>query len=195
MAKRGKKPGQFTAQQQLFVAAYVSCRNATKAARTAGYASPGDSGYQLMHEPEYQHVRFEVERQLAEVIGELKKWRNILLSRALQLAMFDLTKVLGDDGKSLLPLEEIDPEDRACISAITVKEYEGGQSVTAKGNSPAPYLKLLFQASGLLGQQTEDTSKTEAEIEEELRGRFSQLAEEVFPSEPPPEPEPEQPQA
>lgn len=45
-----------TAMQQIFVTEYLTCRNATEAARRAGYGSPIQRGHENMNHPEIKAV-------------------------------------------------------------------------------------------------------------------------------------------
>lgn len=172
-----------TDKQRIFIAAYVACRNGSQAARIAGYATPGQDAYDLLNKPAYAHVQEAVQAEIGEVVAGLKRWRNKIIDRALQLYFFNVATILPANGERLTldDIRKADPETQACIGGITVKEYDAGSSVTIKVNSPAPYLKFLGQVSGLTSGEVEDRTRSESEIDEDLEGRFSQLADECFP--------------
>jgi len=172
---------ELTEQQKIFVICYSAYRNATKAAKEAGYKSPGKYGWELLNNPKYIHVQEAADAEFSDVRASLRAKRKLIVDRTYQLAMFDLISTLGKDGSSAGHLRRMSPEDRSCVAAVTIKDYEGGQSVTVKGNSPAPYLKLLCEMAGITGIQVPDDSRTETEIDEELAGRYAQLAEDCFP--------------
>jgi hypothetical protein len=64
-------------RQRAFVAAYIADpkHDAKKAAATAGYARPADSACKLM--------------KSAEVVAEIEKWRDQLISSAVEVATLD----------------------------------------------------------------------------------------------------------
>ena len=168
-------------QQKIFVIAYSAYRNASKAAREAGYKWPGKVGWELLNSPKYRNVQEAAASELADVRASLRTKRNLIVDRIYQLSFFNLAKVVGTEGITVSGIKKLLPEDQACLAAINIKEYEGGQSVMVKGYSPAPFLKILSEMAGLIGDQPVDDSRTESEIDDELQGRYSQLAGECFP--------------
>jgi phage terminase small subunit len=120
----GMERKKLTEKQKLFVAEYVVCLNATKAAISAGYPkkSAKSVGQENLTKPdiaaaiaEKQQKRFErLELTGDMVIAELRK-----------MAFLDPRKLFTSDG-SLVPIHELDDDSAASIAGLEVNElFEG----------------------------------------------------------------------
>lgn len=166
---------ELTPKQKAFVEFYCTYRNATKAAREAGYACANQTAHELMKEPGYKHVQDAIAERTADLAKVFASVRNQILDRAVQIAMFNPARVLDDNGQ-LRPLSEIDPEDASCIASVSRKEFEGGSSTSVKFVNPAPAIKLIFEAAGILKpKQEQEKDYTEEELNEALQTKLDRL--------------------
>ena len=109
-----------TPKEQIFVAEYLSCLNATEAARRAGYKQPHVQGTQ-------------VKARLADTITELLR-QNIpspeaVVSRISDMAMADVTEYLNRDGS--LDLERMKEDGRGYL----LKKYKHTKQTSRRKDS------------------------------------------------------------
>ena len=128
---RAKK--KLTAQQELFIAAYVKRPNATRAAIAAGYseASAHTIGWEQLQIPD---VQAEVQARLKRIAGRYEITADRIIHELAKTAlanMADYTSVL-DDGTIVNDFTGVDRDQMAAVSEITVEEYVEGRGDSAR---------------------------------------------------------------
>ena len=128
---RAKK--KLTAQQELFIAAYVKRPNATRAAIVAGYseASAHTIGWEQLQIPD---VQAEVQARLKRIAGRYEITADRIIHELAKTAlanMADYTSVL-DDGTIVNDFTGVDRDQMAAVSEITVEEYVEGRGDNAR---------------------------------------------------------------
>ncbi len=141
------------ARQQAFVNEYCRRRNASKAARKAGYNpdNAGQIGWQLLNETRYKHVQEAIRQKLDDGEAQRKILHDLMTGFLVQTIDFDIGD-LKDGADEWLPLEMLDPEDRKQISSLQDNKYEneGGQN----GRSISMRFANKLEAVKILGKHT-----------------------------------------
>jgi hypothetical protein len=109
-------------RKRLFVEAYMSNgRNATAAALAAGYSKGGASkqGYRMSKDPEILSM---IDIRRDEILAPLKITTERVLQETARIAFSDIGRIIGPDGKVLLP-HELDEDTRAAVSSFKIDEY------------------------------------------------------------------------
>ena len=189
MPRKPNAPKKLTTQQKVFIAAFGTYRNASKAARIAKYERPGQQGWDLLNLPAFAHVAAAVRQADEDFCKVLQDQRQASLDRLVRARDFDPASLYTKAGK-LKKWANIDPEDRQIIAEFTEKTFAGGSSVRVKWNNGLLAASEILKWAHLMKDQV-DKPLDETEIDLELEGRFSQLADEAFPPETPPVPEPD----
>ena len=113
-----------TPKQIAFVAEYLLHRNASEAARRAGYSTKTAYaiGEENLRKPE---IRAAIDAALAKQADTLEITAERILKERARLAFLDPGKLFDADGQPI-PIQNLDPDTRACIVGIEVQEqYEG----------------------------------------------------------------------
>ena len=108
------KKTELTAKQERFVAEYLgNGMNATKAAKSAGYAcdSAEVTGSQLLRNPK---VAAKLSDKSTKVLTKLDISAERVLNEFGRIAFFDPKNLYEDDGSTVKPLSQIDADTRAC---------------------------------------------------------------------------------
>ncbi|RAK01614.1 terminase small subunit [Aliidiomarina maris] len=114
----------FTDKERLFCYEYPIDKNATKAAKRAGYSANSASkiGWELLQKDK---LRDRIDEMMADTFQKLELNRENIIQELLALAMSDIGEMFNPDG-TLRPLHEIPAATRRAISAIDVDElFEG----------------------------------------------------------------------
>ena len=166
-----------TPKQAAFVLLYPVLRNASQAARKAGYKHKA-AGWELLNLPAYANVQAAVKTEIGDVVANLRGQREPILTRLFQMAFFDPARLYHKNPQTKeleFDLAKSDPEDRMCISTINEKVHAGGVTRSFKKDNSVLALRLLAQAAGLLGEPTPDLGKTDAETALELENFLDSL--------------------
>lgn len=151
----GKKPGVLTEQQKLFIQHWLRHRNASRAAREAGYSPhcAAEQGYRLLRDPQFAHVQ--------NALREAKEQDEVRWTSLRELTLQHVHNVLAsdpadleDENGNLKPLRDIDPEARAAIQEFKETEFLGQDGVPSNVRKHKTYSKneaatLAAKISGL----------------------------------------------
>jgi phage terminase small subunit len=113
-----------TPKQIAFVAEYLVDKNATQAAIRAGYSAKtaNEQGARLLANVS---VRATIDSALAKQADTLEISAARILRERARLAFLDPGKLFDADGQPI-PIQNLDPDTRACIVGIEVQEqFEG----------------------------------------------------------------------
>lgn len=109
-------------RRKSFVEAYLSNNgNLRQAALAAGY-SPGGAdkaGYRMSKDAAVLSM---LDKRRAEVLAPLKINTDRALQETARIAFSDIGKIVGENGKVLLP-HELDPDTRAAVASFEIDEY------------------------------------------------------------------------
>ena len=105
-----------TPKRTAFIAEYLICRNASEAARRAGYsAKRADAiGYDLLRNTE---IRAAVDTRLQEVAEKAGLSAELVRASLVRELNFDPAKAFNADG-SLKQIHEMDPDTRKVLSSV-----------------------------------------------------------------------------
>ena len=167
MASRG-----LTAKQARFVAEYLVDSNATRAAIRAGYSKKTAAwiGQDLLSKT---HVAEAVAKKQGKLASKLEVTAERVVAEYAKIAFSDMKRVarFGPDGISLLPQEEIAPDDSACIAELGETRNKDGGSIRFKLHdkkgaldSLARHLGLFKDKPGLDGEGGPDPFATLANL-------------------------------
>ena len=113
-----------TPKQAAFIAEYLVDKNATQAAIRAGYSAKtaNEQGSRLLANVS---VRAAIDAALAKQADTLEITAERILRERARLAFLDPGKLFDADGQPI-PIQNLDPDTRACIVGIEVQEqFEG----------------------------------------------------------------------
>lgn len=171
-----------SARQKSFVDWYVRTRNASEAARQAGYHPDhaGQRGWDLLNKPTMRHVAEEVERRLADRREQEEREHELLRRVLITRLTMDPRRLYKPDG-TLKDMTELEPEDAQHIQTIQTNEYETegvqkGQSQSLKLTSLMQAAKQLGDSNGFFTQKIEvDLDATYANAEKSLESVLDSL--------------------
>lgn len=145
-------------QRELFVAAYVVHRNATRAAEAAGFkagASARRQGGRMLNEPETIALLDAYDKAL---LDKLKMTGDEVIVAMSRVARFDPRKLFTAGGQ-LQPIDELDDETALALAGIEVetRHEKGGEDLPPivvtlrkiKANDRMKALELLGRVHGL----------------------------------------------
>jgi phage terminase small subunit len=118
-----------TARQSQFVLEYLTCLDATAAAKAAGYSerTAYQIGHDLLSKPE-------IEQAIAKVLGKALLRKEVSVERVLaeyvELAFFDPASLFSPDGE-FLNIHEMPIGARRCIAGMDVQEIKLDDSTRA----------------------------------------------------------------
>lgn len=120
-------PRKLTARQQAFIDHYVVSRNASDAARKAGYAEDRSNvaGSELVAN---RNVKAEIDRRLSELAAKNAITAERVLAEIGNVAFLNMRNYLGSDGLPTEDFSRLAPEHTAAIKSITVEEFKDGRS-------------------------------------------------------------------
>ncbi len=156
-----------TPKQRAFVAEYLKDRNATAAAKRAGYSkvAAGQAGHAALKNPD---IRAEIDRLNDELMNEAKRIAGLTLERlTLEVArgaFFDPRKLMHEDGRPK-ELHELDDDTASAIAGIDIEEIYAGRGEERASIGRIHKFKLVdrkaFVDMGLkvLGAYKEDNSQ------------------------------------
>ena len=158
---RRRERGELTEKQRLFVRYYLQHRNASRAARQAGYSvdSASSTGWELLHRPEYDHVARAIRKELE---NERTRWaalNDTIVQQLAAIATADIGEAFDERGE-LRPMHELDPEVRAAIAELKETEFLGQDGTPSKSRkvrhwSKPEALALLSKITGLARDRVE----------------------------------------
>lgn len=171
-----------TARQERFVHWYVRTRNASEAARQAGYHPDhaGKRGWDLLNDSKYQHVRAEVDRLIADRRAREEEEHELLRQVLISRLTLDPRRLYKEDG-TLKNISELDEDDARHIQTIQTSEFETegqqkGQSQSVKLNSLHEAAKQLAQSNGFTEQKVKlDIDATYLKAEQSLDSLLGSL--------------------
>lgn len=145
---------------RLFVEAYLSNgENLRESAIAAGYSPSGaaKAGYRMS-----KSVLFlsELDKRRTEILAPLKITTERILKETARLAFSDIGKIVGENGKILLP-HELDPETRAAVASFEIDEYGRIKYKFWDKNSAS---ERLFKQAGLYKADNEQKGDAVAEM-------------------------------
>lgn len=130
---------ELTDMQAAFVAHYVICLDATKAAKKAGYSekTAGNQGSALLGNP---GVRAEIERRMKSRAKRLEITGENVLRELARIGFSDLRNVADwhpDTGVTVRPADDVDEDSAAAISEVSetrqvIRGRGGDESVNSK---------------------------------------------------------------
>lgn len=174
-----------THRQQQFVLHYVILKNATAAARKAGFSKKTAmaQGSRLFRNVA---IRAEIDRRLTKTVAKLDITAEKVLREIGRVAFQDMANYLDEHG---LPRDEfsgLGPDETAAIKSITVEEFMDGRSDKRKVRrlkfalgDKAKCLEILAKHFGLIDKEKEHDLRDGVtvlglllrEIDAESRGR------------------------
>lgn len=130
MPKPSKR--KLTVKEELFVSYYVACRNATKAAKLAGYSEK--SAYSIGVENLSKHViKEEIDNKINELKQEAKVDAAYIIEKLMAIAgvnMGDFISWDKDGNTTIHPSETIDKNNKYAISSIEKKTRNFGPDIS-----------------------------------------------------------------
>lgn len=147
MRTQEEKQKKLTHKQRLFIDEYLQTKNATEAAKKAGYSekTSGSLGHRLLHTPE---IKKEIDKQLDE-IHEAQRQRLILMSEQAIDALRDVMK----EGRGL------------------AKVNAANSVLDRSGHKPTDYVKADVNANNM-----NVNADVKVDAKSELLERFNRLA-------------------
>lgn len=114
-----------SAKHRVFVNEYIKSRNATDAARKAGYSKKAakTTGPRLLANA---GVAAAIEKALVRATEKAELTVADVLAEMRRVAFFDLSKVFSEDG-ALKPIHEMDEETRRIVASIETDELYAGR--------------------------------------------------------------------
>lgn len=120
-----KRP--FTARQQAFIEHYVVCKNASEAARQAGY-SPKDANVNGPRLLANDSIRAEIDRRLAKIAEKLEITAERIEAEMAKTAFCNMGDFIGPDGLPLSDFRGLSRDQTAAIRGYTIEEFKDGRS-------------------------------------------------------------------
>lgn len=172
----GSRPGKMTEQQRLFVQHYLRHRNASRAAREAGYSvdNARHQGWRFMNDPTYEHVANAIRQALSDQRTRWEALNETIIQQLAAIGMADMAEAYDEDGE-LLPLHQMAPETRAAIAELKETEFLGQDGTPAKSRkvrhwSKPEALVALAKITGLAKDRIEHSGALD------IRGAREELA-------------------
>lgn len=160
-------PANLTPKEKLFVTHYIVDKNASKAARLAGYEekNAGAMGHELLKKPE---IRSTIDAALEAQLYSIGINKHRVLLEYARLGFFDPRKLFDADGYPI-PINHLDDDTAAALAGLDVKEEyakdEDGKMVFAgytkkyKLAEKKGALDSIAKHLGLLVDKVEHTGK------------------------------------
>ena len=139
-----------TARQTRFVAEYAADFNATRAALAAGYAPSlaQQHGSRLLKRPA---IRRALDRTSAALVDRSGLDPARVLREIGRIAFSDIGRLFDGNGR-LKPLGEVDPDTRAALHSLRIREHAGRRRIRARLFDKTRALRLLFRHFGPPGE-------------------------------------------
>lgn len=159
-----------TARQRLFVAEYMSARNATQAAIRAGYsaATARQIASENLSKPAIAAAIAALEvRQISEIRARFELSRAMVL-RQIAIGAFNDPRGFYDEAGELIPIHKLSREQAALIEGVeTTPVFEGsgqerrfvGHKVTYKLAKRAPFVDMAMRHLGEYKKDNEQGAK------------------------------------
>ncbi len=153
-------------RRELFVASYVRNRNATRAAKDAGFseATAYSQGHRLLKNAEIQRM---VQEASEERFAAVKMGPDETLAEIAKVARFNIARftTVGKFGDPLIDMSDMTEDDFAALSEIEVHDYLEGKGddarevkkVKVKTHSKLGALQTLAKIHGLVTDKVEVT--------------------------------------
>lgn len=162
----------FTRKEKAFISSYLTCFNATKAAREAGYevGEKKERGWKLLQKP---HIIDEIHRRITKRENKLEISADDVLKEYMRIAFFDRS-VLYDKNHNFIGLENVPKQARALIKSIKKKKTQWGTDITVDLYSKEWALEKITMHLGMMlpKLKVDVNKKTQIEItlkKEELK--------------------------
>lgn len=122
-------PHKFTARQAAFIDNYMISRNASDAARKAGYA-PKDANVQGPRLLSNVGIKTEVDRRIGEQRQASKLNAQWVIDRLMRFADANLSDCMVSEGNGppVLRLNNLTREQAYALNSVTVEEFKDGRS-------------------------------------------------------------------
>jgi phage terminase small subunit len=123
-------PERLTAREQDLVAFYIETRNATEAARRAGYKHPNVMGPRVIKRPRIAQA---IERVLGEALRNAAVTKERIVAELALLAfsnMADYTRLVGRT--RVTDLSNVTREQMAAVAELTVEDFKDGRGRGAR---------------------------------------------------------------
>lgn len=156
-----------------FAAAYALTRNASEAARNAGYSlkTAGSQGHDLLKRPE---IKARVDELIQESLQRLHMSRDEVLARVAMIGRADPRKLFTEDGRLRNPSELDDLGAAALAGFEVVEEFEGagqervqiGWTKKVKLRDPLPALRILAEHHKIIGNTAEGLNNLASALSE-----------------------------
>lgn len=177
--KRGHKPGNITAQQQVFIKAMQADpgMKPSAAAKVAGYSNPSAAAAKLMKKP---HINAELSKQLTSRLERLEMNGDRLLQELAFCALRDPIDLCNEYGEiEISDLSKIPERMRRCIESIEVVERydrEGNPITTTKVKlvPKAPAIEMAMRHFGMFEKDNNQKGK------DTLQGVWDKIADQNF---------------
>ena len=149
-AANESKAETLTARQTRFVAEYAADFNATRAALAAGYAPSlaQQHGSRLLKRPA---IRRALDRTSAALVDRSGLDPARVLREIGRIAFSDIGRLFDGNGR-LKPLGEVDPDTRAALHSLRIREHAGRRRIRARLFDKTRALRLLFRHFGPPGE-------------------------------------------
>ena len=147
MAHRQKAVRELTARQQLFVAEYLTCLNATKAAIAAGYSKKGAdvAGPRLLGNV---RISAEIAKKTEKRLAKLEVTADNVVQEIARLAFLDPRKFFTEDGR-LRPITELDEDTARGLAGMDVEEQFEGRGPNRRQTGVVKKIKLVDKGINL----------------------------------------------
>lgn len=122
-------PYKFPAKQAAFMDHWMVTRNATEAAKLAGFAkkSAHVEGHRVLNDPK---VRAELDRRIEAQREKLELSSDWVVQRLMRLAMANMADYMdvNADGSPVLSLAGLTRDQAYALDSVTVEEFKDGRS-------------------------------------------------------------------
>lgn len=166
-------------KQQRFVAEYLICLNATKAAIAAGYSENGASvqGTRLLAN---DRISSEIAKRTAKIAQKYEITADRVLRELAKLAFYDPRKFYREDG-SLKSVPELDDDSAMVLCGMEIEDaFEHFGKGQAKPKGTLKKIKMADKGLNLerLGRHLKlFTDKLEVDIDASLAGKMAKARE------------------
>jgi phage terminase small subunit len=184
-----------TRKQQLFVEEYCIDKNATQAAKRAGYSA--NSAYSIGQENLKKPViRAEIEKSIEQTCDRLQITTERILDEESCIAFFDMRKIV-DDNNNLIPLIQLPTHIARAISGLDIKDIydrEGvliGRTYTYKFYDKGRSLERLAKHKGMYMTRVQvefeefqqmildEIGKCDQDTRRRIVGRLAEMTEQI----------------
>jgi phage terminase small subunit len=156
----------FTDKEKLFIKYYVKTRNATEAAKLAGYSedSARQIGAENLSKPS---IRDAIDHELEKIQKKIGIDTETIINELKKIALSDIKKAAKwtEGSVSLIPSDQIPDDVSAAIAEVSQQSGEFGSSVKIKNYDKIRALELLGKHLKMFSDKVEVSGPDGAPLE------------------------------